>query len=194
MPKYSWRENSPVPSVDADTFGTVIEQIAHGAPFNLVKAAMIVDAARSRSSPIHKIFPWNDQLAAEAHRRFLARQYLGALQIVRVQITGSQQISSRGFYSVRSGGQRGYLDRGKILSSDDFKRQVITAAKEELERFVAKFSGVLALGTFIPTLNEVIEDMHREIDALAAAATAPPQRKAKRKQAASGRRATAAHV
>lgn len=47
----------------------------------------VVDAARSKSSPLHRLFEWNDSLAANLHRLEVARRLIGR---VRVEVTTSE--------------------------------------------------------------------------------------------------------
>jgi hypothetical protein len=173
--EYQWRELSgPKPAVEAQIFGDLLEQLANGDDPRAVKPQQIVDAARKRGSPIRELFLWNDDEAAENYRCWQARRYLSLLQVVLVEVRQSRAISSRAFFSVTDRGERGYVPRGRVLSDRDLKRQVIASAKRELEVYVAKFAGVMALSGHIPKLEDVIADMQREIDALAELASNPP--------------------
>jgi hypothetical protein len=174
MAKYAWRLNGPTPKIEADIFGRALEDIASGKPLESVAPDEIVNAARTKRSPIHSLFNWDNDKAAELYRRVQARHYVGALQIVRVEISQGPTVSNRAYYSVPS--VRGYIGHDKVLSDRDLRKQVIASAKHELESYVIKYQGVLALGSVVPRLQEAIDEMRDEIDRLESEAL--PRRRA----------------
>lgn len=165
--KYAWREGGPKPKIPAEVFGTVVEQIS-GGDIEGVKPEAIVEAARAPSSPIHALFNWDNAEAAELYRRQQARHYVGALQIVRIRTEEGPTVSNRAFFAVKP---RGYVPHDRVLSDRDLKHQVIASAKKELESYVQKYASILAFGTFVPRLQEIIDGMRDEIDQLAVDAT-----------------------
>lgn len=171
MAKYQWLDGGPAPVVEADVFGKIVEKLAASADIKAVKPALIVDAAKAASSPIHKLFNWDDDKAADLYRRDQARKYLQRLQIVRVHVTEGQSLSSRAFYSVDTGGARAYASRERVLSDSDLKKQIIDGARKELESYLNKYAGIAALGQYVPRLQSVIDDMRDELDQLALDAT-----------------------
>jgi hypothetical protein len=181
MAQYQWRSGGPKPAVDADVFGSFIEELAEGADPGAVPPHLIIEKARPRSHPVHDLFDWNDKHAAHAHRLDQARHFVNRLRIVRVEIKSNPTISDRAFYSVRTPDDgRGYVGRHRILTDRDLRVQVIERAKGDLENFIAKYAGVLSLGRSLPHLNEAIDAMRDEIDQLATDAT---RRRAKRAEA-----------
>lgn len=54
-----------------------------------VTAALVVDHARPKRSPMHNQFEWNDKIAAEEHRKEEARTMLRSIEVV---YAGAQEV------------------------------------------------------------------------------------------------------
>jgi hypothetical protein len=173
MPEYKWSEAMPAtPRVPAQVFGETLERLANDQiPPRLVPPKTIVDYARSRRSPIHKLFMWDDARAGERFRWMQARKFVSVLEIVLVQVKGARAVSTRGFWSVTDGKQRGYASRHRILSERDLQLQVIHTARVELESYINKYAGVISMGTFIPQLETIVDAMRKTVSKLEARAT-----------------------
>lgn len=169
MAKYQWKKDGPTPKVDAQVFGDTVEKLSS----DLVSAKPedIVEAARSKKSPIHDIFEWQDDKAAELFRRQQARHFVGALQIVRVEFSQGPTVSNRAFFSVKTESRTGYIDHDRILNDRDLKKQVLETARKELENYIRKFGSVMALGTYVQRLQEIIDEMKDNADTLVTDAT-----------------------
>lgn len=170
MATYTWKPGGPKPPVDAQVFGNVVEQIA--GELEAAKPEDIVEYARSRKSPIHGLFEWRDDAAAELYRRQQARHYVGALQIVRVEFSKGQALSNRAFFHVRTQSRAGYMETDRILSDRDLTQQVLETARKELESYLLKFGSVMALGTVVPRLQAIVDEMRDSADQLLTDATA----------------------
>lgn len=181
MAKYEWKPGGPKPVVDAQVFGDVVEQIA--GELDCAKPSDIVEAARDRKSPIHKLFNWDNDDAAELYRQQQARHFVGALQIVRVEFSKGQHISSRAFFHVRTEARGGYMGQDRILGDADLTKQVLEDARKELENYLRKFGAVMALGTLVPRLQAIVEEMRETADLILVEATTPPQPRRRRGRA-----------
>lgn len=177
---YAWRKGFPAPSIEAQVFGEIKEKI-EATKGDVVLAEDILDAARDPSSPIRAALEWDDSKAAHAHRLDQARDLLGGLHIVRVVTESQPNISTKAMFVVNHAGQRGYVSEHRIIGDRELKKQVIASARRELECFIRKYSSVLAMGTFIPRLQDVVGAMVSEVERLEAdamAKRAPPKAKA----------------
>jgi hypothetical protein len=168
---YEWKSNAPTPPVTADVFGKELERIAAGDPFELVDLDALWKSARNPSSPIHSCWDWNLRSAAEAHWRAHARHLIGQLTIARVHVTAKRPLSDRAWFSVRIKDRRGYMSQEKVLGERDLRHQVIAAAKDDLQLFIARYHRVLGFGRVIPGLQTIIANIQTEIDRLATVAT-----------------------
>lgn len=165
MTEYQWRSGMPAPKVDANVFGAIKDEIEN--QFGTVQPGDIVEEAKKPNSPIRELFEWSDKKAADKFRLDQARHYLGALQVVRVSVENGPTISSRAMYRVRPQNEKpGYASQDRIVSDKHLRRQVIASARKELESFVGKYASVLAMGTFVPRLREVVDEMRDEIERL----------------------------
>lgn len=163
--KYAWREGMPKPPIDADTFGQIKDEIE--ARLGTVRAEDIVEAARDPTSPLHVALCWDDVRAADGFRIIQARHLLGGLQVVRVEVTEGPSLSNKAMFRVKPrDGRAGYMSADKIISDRDLRKQIIGSARRELEAFLAKYSGVLAMSAHVPKLREVIDGMLDEVEQL----------------------------
>jgi len=62
--------------------------------------SVVVDAARPEDHPLHSRFEWDDNIAAEAHRRQQARLLIGTV-LRDVRRPNGQPASIREFHSIR---------------------------------------------------------------------------------------------
>ena len=79
MSGYKWR-SSYRGRVSADIAGPELERVKaeHGA----LTAELVVDEARSEDAPLHPVFEWRDEVAAEQHRMQQAYRLIRALVVV----------------------------------------------------------------------------------------------------------------
>lgn len=180
--EWTWRTGGPKPKVEADVFATELEKLAGDHPLDLVAPDAIWQSARKKSSPIHELFNWNVQEAAEAHWRDHARYLVGRLTPVHVLVEDGPNTSRRGWWSVVVAKERGYTSEDRVLSDRDLRLQVIATVKSELHRTLAKYLTVLNFGNIVPRLNAIVADIQGEIDRLEMEATRPVRRKSGRLQ------------
>jgi len=183
MNTYAWRDGFK-PPVEAEVFGAVVERI-QAEKGRYPGPQDIVEAARQQGSPIKAALQWDDAKAAESYRVDQARKLLNSLQVVVVRLATGQEVASKALFRVKApeGGPGGYAPRGEIVGDRELRAQVVAGARRELEAFVRKYSDVLALGPFIPRLQDVIDGMLDEIHQLEADAARRRERPAQRDSA-----------
>lgn len=175
MSKYVWKPEGPKPKISAQVFGEVVEDLTDG-DLGGAKPLDIVEAARKVTSPIHGLFEWDDDVAAERYRLDQARGWLRNLQIVRVDVKAGASTSERAFYSVKTPESRHYISRGRIKSDLDLRNELLRQALVELRRTFDRFGEVMAFGSFGPRLKEVIEEMEQQAEFVTNSALAPPRK------------------
>lgn len=115
---------------------------------------LVVKAARSKVSPLHQHFEWDDSAAAEKYRVEQAR----ALIRVCVEYVGDSDNKRKinAFVSLttdrNAGG--GYRTMTRVLAMDSMRAQLIEDAKLEMDRFRAKFSSVTELAGVLSEMAE----------------------------------------
>jgi len=158
---YAWKTGHPKPKeVDAETFGLALENINE--KFERVIPQKVVDTARNPRSPIHACFNWNDKVMAESARRQRARQLIGSLVFVKIEVPNTKPLEVRAFHSLREApyNRRSYLPVARIMTSKDLKASLLGDAAKSLEEFLLRFQGIIAVAS--PATTHV----HEAIDAI----------------------------
>ena len=126
-----------------------------------VKPAQLVEFARPEDSPIHSMFEWDNERAADAHRLQQARTIINRVQ---VEMVGDDK--SDAYYSARVHIQdvpvRGYFPAKKVLSDDELYASVIKDAIREIRYWQRKFKGLKEMREIIN--EERIDALERQIE------------------------------
>src|SRR5689334_20620055 len=92
--EYFARDGSGFSKKDAEKIGPVLYELStRGA----VTARDVVDAARSKNSPLHPYFEWDDKVAADQWRVHDARRMLGSIRIKYLDGGGITTKEARAF-------------------------------------------------------------------------------------------------
>ena len=167
MPYYRWKTGRPQPKIEAEVFGHALEQIDRD--FGRITAEQVVNRARDPDSNIHNIFSWDDEKEAEKWRRHHARQLIGSLVTISVKVEHAHPLEVRGFFSVQEtpNSNRAYLPTERILTNRDLKAMLLGDAAKELDSFLVKFAGIVAVGSpAITHVHEAIDSIRDEISRL----------------------------
>lgn len=78
---YGLRPGSRTGGLKADVVAAELSRIA--SERGGLDAAVVVDEARPKGSPLHPAFEWNDSVAAEEHRKMQARTLIRSVVVVR---------------------------------------------------------------------------------------------------------------
>lgn len=128
--KYKAADKTQFTDKDAQLIGTFIEKTFP----NGVKPKELVDAARPRSSPIHKYFTWDDSIAAENYRLQEARKLVSCL-IVEID-----DRPMRAFHNVRIEKLgKTYVNFRTASANEDLWDQVIAQALNEVRIWKQKY-------------------------------------------------------
>ena len=113
----------------------------------LIRPGDLVEAARPETSPLHSLFTWDDQIAAERLRliqaRTVIRMRIEVLDTGRVSIPVRSQVSLT--TDQLAGG--GYRSVRMVLANDQQRNQMLADAIAELERLKRRYA----------TLHELVE-------------------------------------
>jgi hypothetical protein len=124
---------------------TKIEK-AHGGH---LEAKDVLEAAKSKKSPLHQYFEWDDAKAGEAHRLYQARLLIAMkIQLQSLRIAGTEppkfrEIPQRSLINLKPG--RGYDPPSRILSSHADRQEYIHRLVDELRRWCDKVVGISEL-------------------------------------------------
>jgi hypothetical protein len=134
---YRARPGARLHDSDAAVIGRTLDAIGFDG-----KPATFVSAARPKTSPLHRYFEWNNDVAAELHRLEQARLYLRSIEIV---ITSSEgETRTRAWHQIviehEDGGDRRYAASVEIAQDEDLQAQVIAKALRELRGWQRRYS------------------------------------------------------
>lgn len=120
----------------------------------LLRPADVVEAAKSKTSPLHGKFEWNDGEAAQRYRLWQARELIR----VTVEYLGpaDEQMLTRVFVSLtpdRKDG--GYREISAVMSDSQQRRQLLSDAMDEMERFREKYAGLKELAEVFAAMRKV---------------------------------------
>lgn len=81
MKQFTFRDGNRISGVDADVAGLELERIheKHGA----LKPKAVVDESRPDDAPLHPVFEWNDEIAAEEWRVHTARNLIRSVHVIK---------------------------------------------------------------------------------------------------------------
>lgn len=127
---YKWRHGGW--GVTPTTAGLHIEKLRKKNK-SRVTPTIVLDDARSKFSPLHKAFDWDDKTAAEAHRLEQAGNLIRDLIVVIRHDKKDEPRELRAFVSVEREGRRGYTSLDHAMGDADLRRQVVEQALHELE-------------------------------------------------------------
>jgi hypothetical protein len=130
--RYEWRNYSPK-GVSADDAGKVLEKV-HSRDGS-IKPQAVVDEARPEDSPIHPVFEWRNEIAAEEHRKWQARQLVRNVRVVTVSESGEKE-TAPAYVHVRATSEKakdgGYHAAAKVVSDLDLFDRAINEAHHKL--------------------------------------------------------------
>ena len=134
MNKYEWKNGSRC-SGNAQIVGEELDRIK--AKAGSLTAETVVKAAKSKRSPLHRFFEWDDSAAAKAHRKDQARHLIRSVTIKWDTNTEEPRVI-RAFVNVASGGE--YEPIAVALSSEDIRARTLKQAYSELTALQRKYS------------------------------------------------------
>jgi hypothetical protein len=165
---YQWKgAGNNFHKLDAQAVGEYLEEV-RGSHSGRLTADDVVVAARDESSPIHAAFNWDDESAAEAHRRQVARNLMGSIRCVvtvRSQAGVESERTTRALISVRDAEGPHYAPISVVLASDDYRQQLIVQARKEMLSFKRKYAELEELLGVFAAIDEALPALSTEVAA-----------------------------
>jgi len=134
---FRWREGFPNRGVLAAVVGKEIERILMGVPDERVKPDMLVEAARNSRSPLHPMFDWDDNVAAEKWRKEQAGELLRA--VVVIQEIDGVKTAVRRFAYIPSEENRGYTTMAFAMKDPESADLIVAESLRYLEGWQRRF-------------------------------------------------------
>lgn len=152
--EYQWKKAAQLGSLDAQKVGEQLESIrlerGHLTP------EMVLRAAKSRRSPLHGGFTWDDGEAAQAWRLNEARYLLRMVVMIREDAPDKEPI--RAFVVVRDDeGEWEYTSTVAAMSNAVLRQQVLARALKELEAWRDRYDELEELAGVFAAIDQMNE-------------------------------------
>lgn len=147
---YRWKEGVPL-SIDAQLVGDELERIRTRHNGRL-SPEWVVHEAKSKRNPLHSLFEWDDNVAAQNWRVDQAR---GVIRSVEVVIEATEPAKPvRAFVSVVRDKDRSYTSVAHAMSDPELRRQVLLTALKELEAWRDRYAELVELASVFAAIEE----------------------------------------
>lgn len=158
MKKYIWSKSGTRYSADADLVGHELEIIEKDN--GTLKAEDVVKYARNENSELHKIFEWDDTVAAEQYRLNQARKVLFSISIVTNEDEEITE-SVRAYVNVVDSeeNERKFKNIARVLENDEEYEQLKKKAYKDLQSCKERYENIIEL----QDLKELIFDLYRSL-------------------------------
>jgi hypothetical protein len=152
--KYKWR-NQGVSGVRAHTVGKELTRLIEKSGGEIQPVA-VVNAAKSKTSPLHPCFDWNDKSAAEKYRQDQARYLLRQIVVVQDSDDRAEPVMVRAFVSV-PGEREGliYTTVQRAAQSDSKWDYVVQTAHEELLAWRNKYKTLTEFKKVFAAIDQI---------------------------------------
>jgi hypothetical protein len=161
---YKWRQGSQF-KISAQVVGERIDAIRSSLGRGLKATDVVQDAAGPRS-PLHNIFNWNDRTAAHQHRLAVARNLLGALVTVYVDVNKSSEAKQvRSFVSLRDHGtkrDRTFFPLVEVMNDKAKREQLLKLAYGEYKAYHQRYRQLDELSELFQAGNVVFGRLPRK--------------------------------
>ena len=128
--KYKVRKGSKISNREAQVIGEFIGSLKD--KDGHITTKKIVEGAKSKKSPIHKYFEWENNKAAEQFRLQQGRNLIE--QVVEIVVVAGEQTEQRSYVSVTVINKgKVYVDLKNAIETEDYRKQLLNRAIAILE-------------------------------------------------------------
>ena len=147
---YEWKDGTRKSRLNAQKVGERLSTIhsKHG----IVTAALVVNDAQKKNSPLHNGFEWDDQEAAEAYRLHQARNIINAIVVSHPTSEGDERMI-RAFVHLGAD----YEDIELVLNIAEKRDALLAQAFVELETARRKYEHLDELTAVFAALHKARE-------------------------------------
>jgi 2-methylcitrate dehydratase PrpD len=159
MQQFRYAVGQQLHGIPADVAGTELQRIEEQR--GGLRAADVVDESRPEAAPLHPVFEWQDEVAAEKYREHQARQVIRSVRVVRSpdlpQATPRKPVVA--FVSVTDQeGQRSYRSMARVLGDEEMRQQMVDEALRQLSGLQKRYSHLKELTGVFEAINEVAKE------------------------------------
>lgn len=118
----------------------------------LLMPEVVVEAAKPKTSPLHKHFEWNNTKAAAQHRLWQARQLISVCVTILPGETEPMQCFSS--LSTDRGNGGGYRTTVEVLSNEDMRQQLLQDALHDMNSFQRRYASLRQLAQVFAAIKK----------------------------------------
>lgn len=108
----------------------------------LLTPGLVLDRARSKNSPLHNLFEWDDSVAGEKFRLHQAQKLITKVKVVYRDVGGEKK-RVRQYHAVQTASQDWSYRALDDIASDDIASKILLAdMKRDFEAFQRRYSSV----------------------------------------------------
>jgi len=148
--QYKWKDRSMIslnPQVVGEHFALLSSH------HNAITPQLILDDGRSKDSPTHTYFVWNDTVAAEKYRLSQAAKLLRSVVYVNVEEPEAEPI--RAFVRVEEDDESHFVTTAYAMSHTNLRAQVLHNAMNELKAFRSKYATLKELAKVFKAIDTI---------------------------------------
>lgn len=154
-----WKRQVPTGGIDAERAYNALETI-RSKNGGLTDDA-VVDAARPKNHTLHKWFEWDDNVAAQEHRRNQARLLIRSIEVVYEEAPAAP---SRAYQVHRKTGKPKesrtvYNATEDVLADPESRDQLIARAIRQAMEFRRRFQGLHELDRIVNAIDETLMEL-----------------------------------
>lgn len=149
----SWRDGFVDKKVDAAEVHAEIETLR--VRVKVLTPDDIVEAARDESSAMHRLFEWDDTVAAAEYRREQARGLIAS-----IVVSHADEAPEREYVHLHSAG--GYIPVREAMADPPQREEVLDRALAELEAFASRYRAFSRAAGLIEDVKIVVKKHRRE--------------------------------
>lgn len=155
---YKWADGMKW-SMDANTVGGIVEYLERKDGAATSKG--LLEVAKDENSPIHKLFIWDDAVAAEKYRLHTSKSIINSLRIVvKVQDDyGNEQKILSAFVNIRDERRKAakYMTVVDALNDDDTRNIVLNRMYKDMKSFADRYALYSEAANVIEAINQTLE-------------------------------------
>ena len=126
------------------------------AKYGTLTPKLVEVAARSKRSPLHKHFEWNN---SEAAARFRLAQASALIREVQITITVNDAlVNTRKWVSISASTGRSYQPVMEVLANAPNRQQLLAQALNELRAFKKKYAILRQLAAVFEQIDAALQD------------------------------------
>ena len=149
---YQYRHNMNY-SVPASTVGRIFESIEKKE--GKVTNVAVLSSTRPVSSPIHNLFEWDDEKAAEQYRLGQATRLICNVYAVTEETESAEPIVVRAFVNVSEKKEGEFVSVVTAFTEEDMRRKVFADALKELNAFQQKYKNITEFAKLFEAISEL---------------------------------------